>query len=33
MAKLQITITRSVIGLPETQRTPAEALVLKNTDG
>lgn len=32
MAKLQITLTRSVIGRPETQRKTVEALGLKNTN-
>ncbi|HCV7827895.1 TPA: 50S ribosomal protein L30 [Staphylococcus aureus] len=32
MAKLQITLTRSVIGRPETQRITVEALGLKKTN-
>ncbi len=32
MAKLQITLTRSVIGRPETQRKTVEALGLKKTN-
>lgn len=32
MAKLQITLTRSVIGRPETQRKTVEALGLKMTN-
>ena len=32
MAKLQITLTRSVIGRPETQRNTVEALGLKKTN-
>ncbi|AYU55843.1 50S ribosomal protein L30 [Staphylococcus piscifermentans] len=32
MAKLQVTLTRSVIGRPETQRKTVEALGLKKTN-